>query len=156
MFFVLQDQRRAWICRASQKQAFERTQRARASAGKAVAEPSALNEGSCWSLKYCDRLQTRCCSPDGFGDVVHILGLNGGVQVVLQDAREVVLQFAAPEVPQNLLPVWWRLLANTPSDVSIPSPILSSACNARLCLACDTIPLAEGLGLAAQKLASQH
>lgn len=57
MLFVLQDYRRAWICRASVKQAFERTQRARASAGKAVAEPSALNEGSCWSLKYCDRLQ---------------------------------------------------------------------------------------------------
>lgn len=37
--------------------------------------------------------------------MVNVLRLYDGVQVVLQDAREVVLQLAAPEVRQDLLPV---------------------------------------------------
>ncbi len=51
----------------------------------------------------------RSDSPDGLGDVVDVLGLDGGVQVILQDAREVVLQLTPPEVPQDLLPVGGRL-----------------------------------------------
>ena len=43
--------------------------------------------------------------PDSLRDVVHILGLGDGLDVVLQDAREVVLQLRAPEVGQDLLPV---------------------------------------------------
>ena len=37
--------------------------------------------------------------------MVDVLGLDDGVQVVLQDAREVILQLAASEVRQDLLPV---------------------------------------------------
>ena len=44
-------------------------------------------------------------APYGFGDVVDVLRLDDGVQVVLQDAREVVLQLTAAEVRQDLLPV---------------------------------------------------
>lgn len=39
------------------------------------------------------------------GDVVHVLRLDDGLEVVLQDAREVVLQLAAAEIGQDLLPV---------------------------------------------------
>lgn len=42
---------------------------------------------------------------DGLGDVVHVLRLDDGLQVVLQDAREVVLQLRPPEVLQDFLPV---------------------------------------------------
>mmetsp|Transcript_16711 Transcript_16711/g.24544 ORF Transcript_16711/g.24544 Transcript_16711/m.24544 type:complete len:414 (-) Transcript_16711:112-1353(-) len=41
----------------------------------------------------------------GTRDVVHVLGLDDRLQVVLQDAREVVLQLRAPEVGEDLLPV---------------------------------------------------
>ena len=47
--------------------------------------------------------------PDGLGDVVDVLGLGDGLDVVLQDAREVVLQLRAPKVGQDLLPVWRAL-----------------------------------------------
>ena len=42
---------------------------------------------------------------DGLGDVVHVLRLDERLEVVLEDAREVVLQLRAPEVRQDLLPV---------------------------------------------------
>lgn len=41
----------------------------------------------------------------GFGDLVHVLGLDDGPQVVLQDLGEVVLQLRTSEVGQDLLPV---------------------------------------------------
>lgn len=47
----------------------------------------------------------RAAAPHGLGDVVDVLRLDDGVQVVLQDAREVVLQLAATEVREDLLPV---------------------------------------------------
>ncbi len=50
-------------------------------------------------------------SPDGPGDVIHVLRLDDCLQVILQDAREVVLQLRASEVGQYLLPVWWGLCA---------------------------------------------
>ena len=65
-----------------------------------------------WSAVECscvpcwEQREVISCSLDSFGDVVHILRLHGGYEVVLQDAREVVLQLAAPEVLQDLLPVW--------------------------------------------------
>ena len=37
--------------------------------------------------------------------MVHVLGFDDGLEVVLQDAGKVVLQLAAPEVRQNFLPV---------------------------------------------------
>lgn len=42
---------------------------------------------------------------DGFGDLVDVLRLHDGPQVVLQDLGEVVLQLGASEVGQDLLPV---------------------------------------------------
>lgn len=41
----------------------------------------------------------------GLGDLVHVLGLDDGPQVVLQDFGEVVLQLRTSEVGQDLLPV---------------------------------------------------
>ena len=59
-----------------------------------------------WSLPCLNQQKGQMCSaPYGFGDVVDVLRLDDGVQVVLQDAREVVLQLAAAEVRQDLLPV---------------------------------------------------
>ena len=57
--------------------------------------------------------------PDSLRYVVHILGLGDGLDVVLQDAREVVLQLRAPEVGQDLLPVWRRLRPCRPPSVEI-------------------------------------
>jgi hypothetical protein len=50
--------------------------------------------------------------PDGLGNVVHILGLDDGMQVVLQYSGEVVLQLAASEVCEDFLPVWGILRHN--------------------------------------------
>ena len=41
------------------------------------------------------------------GDLVHVLRLDDGLQVVLQDLGEVVLQLGSPEVGQDLGPVRW-------------------------------------------------
>ena len=38
----------------------------------------------------------------GLGDVVDVLGLDGGDEVVLEDAREVVLELRAAEVGEDL------------------------------------------------------
>lgn len=62
--------------------------------------------------------------PDSLGDVVNILGLDDGVQVVLQDAHEVVLQLAPSEVGQDLLPVRRILHPHTP--LPFLKPIASS------------------------------
>jgi hypothetical protein len=48
-------------------------------------------------------------SPDSLGDVVDVLRLDGRLQLILENAREVVLQLAAPEVGEDLLPVRRRL-----------------------------------------------
>ena len=40
------------------------------------------------------------------GDLVHVLWLDDGLEVILQDLGEVVLQFRAAEVDQDLLPIW--------------------------------------------------
>ena len=68
---------------------------------------------------------------DGLGDVVHVLGLDDGVEVVLQDAREVVLQLAAPPVRQHLLPVR-RVLRPAPGHRLFSAyrivPLCSDAC----------------------------
>ena len=45
-------------------------------------------------------------SLDGAGDLVNILGLDEGLEVVLEDLREVVLELRATEVLEDLLPVW--------------------------------------------------
>jgi hypothetical protein len=39
-------------------------------------------------------------------DLVNVLRLDDGLQVILQNLGEVVLQFGAPEVGQNLGPVY--------------------------------------------------
>ena len=44
-------------------------------------------------------------SPDGARDVIDVLGLDGGLDVVLQYLSEEVLEFGPPEVYENLLPV---------------------------------------------------
>jgi hypothetical protein len=44
-------------------------------------------------------------TPDCLGDVVDILRLDDGFQVILQDASEVVLQVAASEVREDFLPI---------------------------------------------------
>ena len=49
---------------------------------------------------------------DSLGNVVHVLGLDDGMQVVLQYPGEVVLQLAAPEVGKDFLPVWCVLRHN--------------------------------------------
>lgn len=49
---------------------------------------------------------------DGFWDLVDVLRLDDGPQVVLQDFSEVVLQLRTSEVGQDLLPVW-RVLRRT-------------------------------------------
>lgn len=46
----------------------------------------------------------------GLGDVVDVLGLDGGDEVVLEDAGEVVLELGAAEVNQDLSPVWRRVV----------------------------------------------
>ena len=46
---------------------------------------------------------------DGSGDVVDILGLNEGLEVVFKDLGEVVLELRSTEVFEDFLPVWWVL-----------------------------------------------
>ena len=48
--------------------------------------------------------------PDRPGDVVHVLGLDGSLDVVLEDLGEVVLELASAEVEQDLPPVWGRVV----------------------------------------------
>ena len=48
--------------------------------------------GSCSSRARSTKQQLHVPSPDGPGDVVHVLWLDDCLQVILQDAREVVLQ----------------------------------------------------------------
>jgi len=45
-------------------------------------------------------------------NLVHILGLDDGLEVVLQDLGEEVLQLRATEIGQDLCPVW-GILKNT-------------------------------------------
>lgn len=52
---------------------------------------------------------------DGLWDLVDVLRLHDGTQVVLQDFGEVVLQLRASEVGQDLLPVW-RILGCENTD----------------------------------------
>lgn len=42
---------------------------------------------------------------DSFGDLVDVLWLYDGLEVVLQDLGEIVLQLGASEISQDLLPV---------------------------------------------------
>jgi hypothetical protein len=42
---------------------------------------------------------------DGTWDVIHILGFDGGLQGVLQDLGEIVLELAATKMNQNFLPI---------------------------------------------------
>lgn len=46
---------------------------------------------------------------DSLGDLVDVLGLDNGFQVILQNLGKVVLELRATEVGQDLLPVWWSL-----------------------------------------------
>jgi hypothetical protein len=43
---------------------------------------------------------------DRLGDVVDVLRLDQGLQVVFQDFREIVLQLRSPEVFEDFLPIW--------------------------------------------------
>ena len=56
---------------------------------------------------FKEKHQTVCREPylHSLGDLVHILGLDDGPQVVLQDLGEIVLELRAPEVGQDLLPI---------------------------------------------------
>lgn len=47
---------------------------------------------------------------DSLGDLVDVLGLDNGFQVILQNLGKVVLELRATEVGQDLLPVWWSLV----------------------------------------------
>ena len=60
--------------------------------------------------------KTKGGTPDSLWDVVHILRLHSGCEVILQDACEVVLQLASSEVLQDLLPVWRRLHMQSHAD----------------------------------------
>lgn len=62
---------------------------------------------------------------DRLWDLVDVLRLDDGPQVVLQDFGEVVLQLGASEVGQDLLPVW-RILGN--KDTMIVSAKLVKVC----------------------------
>lgn len=64
---------------------------------------------------------------DGLRNVVHVLGLDDGMQVVLQYPGEVVLQLAASEVCEDFLPVW-GILRHT-FLLSRPDPVL----NVKIC-----------------------
>lgn len=48
---------------------------------------------------------------DGAGNLIDILGLDHGLEVILQNLREVVLQFGTTEVLQNLLPIGWVVIS---------------------------------------------
>ena len=50
---------------------------------------------------------------DSFGDLVDILGLDEGLEVILQDLGEEVLQLRAPKVGKDLRPVWGVLSTDT-------------------------------------------
>jgi len=53
---------------------------------------------------------------DGFWDLVNILRLYDGFQIIFQNLCEVVLQLGATEVRQNLWPVWRILNATSVSE----------------------------------------
>lgn len=59
------------------------------------------------------------CSAAHLWDVVHILRLNDGLDIVLQHALEVILQLAAAEVSQDLAPVGGGLQAARAEDCSV-------------------------------------
>ena len=55
-------------------------------------------------------------TPDSLWNVVHILWFHSRCEVILQDAREVILQLAPSEILQDLLPVWRRLHMQSHAD----------------------------------------
>lgn len=59
---------------------------------------------------------------DRLWDLVDVLRLDDGPQVVLQDFGEVVLQLGASEVGQDLLPVW-RILGNKDNMIVSAKPV---------------------------------
>ena len=46
-------------------------------------------------------------APHGLGDVIDVLGFDRGDEVVLEDAREIVLELGAADVGEDLLPVFF-------------------------------------------------
>jgi len=48
---------------------------------------------------------------DRSGNVVDILRFDESLEVILEDLREVVLQFRSAEIFQDFLPIWWVLPA---------------------------------------------
>lgn len=46
---------------------------------------------------------------DGLGNLVHVLGLDDGLQVILQNLGEIVLQLGASEIGEDFLPIWGSL-----------------------------------------------
>lgn len=76
---------------------------------------------------------------DRLWDLVDVLRLDDGPQVVLQDFGEVVLQLGASEVGQDLLPVW-RILGNKDNMIVSAKPVkvCVMSCESRDRLTVDT------------------
>lgn len=64
------------------------------------------SERPCQQERY---IQGKVRNLDGLWDLVDVLRLHDGPQIVLQDFGEVVLQLGPSEVGQDLLPVWRTL-----------------------------------------------
>lgn len=70
------------------------------------------SERPCQQERY---IQGKVGNLDGLWDLVDVLRLHDGPQIVLQDFGEVVLQLGPSEVGQDLLPVW-RILGFQSTD----------------------------------------
>ena len=46
---------------------------------------------------------------DSLGDLVHKLGLDDSLQIILEHLGEIILKLRASEIEQNLRPLWWIL-----------------------------------------------
>jgi hypothetical protein len=87
------------------------------------------------------------------GDLIDVLGLDNGLQVLLQDASKVVLQLRATEVREDLTPGWCVLLEGqakglmrTETYIVLANTVLSDESKHLTCTGCGEAMKLERIG----------